>query len=104
MTEIVPTIAKTKGATQSTLRTVTRAKGTRRNPLLTVLLAVLAVLWMVPVLGLLITSFRDTTAAQTNGWWTVFTNPVARRGRVRITVRRFPDPPAGQDRASRRSS
>lgn len=75
MTEITPTIVKTEGATQSTVRSVTRTKKTRRGPLLTVLLGVLAVLWMVPVLGLLITSFRDTTAATSNGWWTVFTNP-----------------------------
>ena len=76
MTEIVPTIVKTAGATQSTVRSVTRTKGPRRNVLLTVVLGVLAVLWMVPVLGLLITSFRDTTAATSSGWWTVFTNPV----------------------------
>ncbi|MDP9028457.1 MAG: carbohydrate ABC transporter permease [Actinomycetota bacterium] len=75
MTEIVPTIVKIQGATQSTARTVTKAKGPRRGVLLTVILGILAVLWMVPVLGLLITSFRDTTAATSSGWWTVFTNP-----------------------------
>jgi alpha-glucoside transport system permease protein len=37
-------------------------------------MGVVAVLWLVPVLGLLITSFRTTTDAQTTGWWTVFTN------------------------------
>jgi len=37
---------------------------------LTVVLGIVAVLWMVPAIGLFVTSFRTTTAAQTTGWWT----------------------------------
>jgi alpha-glucoside transport system permease protein len=33
------------------------------------------VLWLVPTIGLLITSFRTADAANTSGWWTVFTHP-----------------------------
>ncbi len=32
-------------------------------------------LWLVPTIGLLITSLRDPDAANTTGWWTVFTSP-----------------------------
>jgi alpha-glucoside transport system permease protein len=31
--------------------------------------------WTIPTLGLLISSFRDQQAIATSGWWTVFTNP-----------------------------
>ena len=76
MTEIVPTIVKTKDAVYTNAETLTKsAKRPNRRVLLTVILGALAVLWMVPVVGLLITSFRDTTAATSTGWWTVFTNP-----------------------------
>jgi alpha-glucoside transport system permease protein len=34
---------------------------------------VICLLWIVPTLGLVITSFRQEDAAQTSGWWTVFT-------------------------------
>lgn len=35
----------------------------------------LAILWTVPTLGLLITSFRPKSDIDTSGWWTWFTNP-----------------------------
>lgn len=34
------------------------------------------VLWSLPVLGLVVNSFRPYTNATSEGWWTVFTNPV----------------------------
>jgi alpha-glucoside transport system permease protein len=40
-----------------------------------ILLAVICFLWIVPVVGLFITSFRSEQAANSSGWWTVFTNP-----------------------------
>jgi alpha-glucoside transport system permease protein len=33
----------------------------------------ICLLWIVPTLGLVITSFRQEDAAQNSGWWTVFT-------------------------------
>jgi len=36
---------------------------------------VLTVLWTIPTLGLLITSLRPSSAANSTGWWTAFTNP-----------------------------
>jgi alpha-glucoside transport system permease protein len=38
-------------------------------------MVVICVLWLVPTLGLLITSFRTQDAANTSGWWTVITKP-----------------------------
>jgi alpha-glucoside transport system permease protein len=40
-----------------------------------IVLAVICVLWIVPVLGLFITSFRGEQEANSTGWWTMFTNP-----------------------------
>lgn len=39
------------------------------------LLIALALFWMTPTIGLLVTSFRDTAATAESGWWTVFTEP-----------------------------
>ena len=38
-------------------------------------LAVVCFLWLVPSIGLLITSFRSPESALTTGWWTVITKP-----------------------------
>ena len=40
----------------------------------TLTLIVLAVIWLIPTIGLLITSLREKTEAQTSGWWVIFTN------------------------------
>lgn len=45
-----------------------------RTPLHTVLL-VLAIVWMLPSVGLLITSFRPPQDVAASGWWTVFAHP-----------------------------
>ncbi|MBI5161345.1 MAG: carbohydrate ABC transporter permease [Micrococcales bacterium] len=56
-------------------------RGDRAKPrvLLTVILGIFSVLWLVPALGLLVTSFRDTTAAKATGWWVALIDP-ARAG------------------------
>ncbi len=36
---------------------------------------VIAVLWTIPSVGLLVTSFRPERQAKTTGWWTFFANP-----------------------------
>jgi alpha-glucoside transport system permease protein len=38
-------------------------------------LIIICVLWIIPVIGLFITSFRGEQEANSTGWWTVFTNP-----------------------------
>lgn len=40
-----------------------------------VVLAIVAIFWMVPTLGLLLTSLRSTGDNAASGWWTVFTKP-----------------------------
>jgi alpha-glucoside transport system permease protein len=43
------------------------------------ILTVLAVLWLMPTIGLLITSVRERTEAQRTGWWDVLLNPLSQR-------------------------
>jgi alpha-glucoside transport system permease protein len=40
-----------------------------------VILIIICLLWTLPTLGLLLTSFRDEFIATKTGWWTVFKNP-----------------------------
>jgi len=36
---------------------------------------IIVVIWLIPTIGLLISSFRDPEAVKTSGWWTVLSNP-----------------------------
>ncbi|HJS26031.1 MAG TPA: carbohydrate ABC transporter permease [Actinomycetota bacterium] len=38
-------------------------------------IVVIVILWTIPTLGVLITSFRPEDAVNTTGWWTVFAHP-----------------------------
>ena len=40
-------------------------------------LVLLCVAWMIPIIGMLITSFRPLSEAESSGWWTVFTDPAS---------------------------
>ena len=40
----------------------------------TLVLSLLAFIWLIPTVGLLITSFRERTEAQRTGWWVAFTD------------------------------
>lgn len=40
------------------------------------IVVILCVLWMVPTIGLLVTSFRPADLANSSGWWTYFANPL----------------------------
>ena len=44
----------------------------RAGPLVKLILLALCVLWMVPALGLLVTSIRDQDDASSSGWWNMF--------------------------------
>jgi alpha-glucoside transport system permease protein len=65
----------------ATPRTMARGRrGGSANPgsagwLTKLVLAILCILWLLPTLGLFITSWRPLDDAQSTGWWTIFTNP-----------------------------
>ncbi|GAG95918.1 unnamed protein product, partial [marine sediment metagenome] len=42
---------------------------------LRITIIVIALVWTIPTVGLLITSFRNPDDIQTSGWWTVFQHP-----------------------------
>ncbi len=54
----------------------TKAPGTS-NWFARIVLTIVCFLWLVPSLGLFITSLRTTEAAQNSGWWTVITAPLS---------------------------
>lgn len=54
---------------------VKRTRKALSHPLASLFVVAMTVLWTVPVLGLLLTSFRPKEAAATSGWWTVFIHP-----------------------------
>ncbi|NJP68564.1 carbohydrate ABC transporter permease [Streptomyces spiramenti] len=62
-----------KGAPRSSVasRLVSLLSGTAVR----VVLVVLALLWLMPTAGLLISSFREPRDMSSSGWWTVFTDP-----------------------------
>jgi alpha-glucoside transport system permease protein len=45
------------------------------NPILHLVLIALMVVWALPAIGLLVSSFRSATAISQSGWWTAFFNP-----------------------------
>ena len=56
-------------------RRAAAAKTKLTSPAASAIAIVIAVLWTVPTLGLLITSFRPELDIRQSGWWTFFTNP-----------------------------
>jgi alpha-glucoside transport system permease protein len=46
----------------------------KRIPLHLVLIIAMAI-WLIPTIGLLVSSFRPAPAISTSGWWTAFANP-----------------------------
>ena len=85
-TQVTPTIVRTRDA--STTVATTRTSRPKPRILLTAILAVLSVLWLLPVVGLLVTSFRETADAKATGWWTVF-------GSGGLTIQNYADALSG---------
>jgi alpha-glucoside transport system permease protein len=48
----------------------------RASLVVKLVMAVLCVLWLIPTIGIIVTSFRTADAANTSGWWTVITSPL----------------------------
>jgi alpha-glucoside transport system permease protein len=68
--------ATTASDTQTTTKKTKapRDKGSA-GPLTRIVVAVLCILWLLPVFGTFITSLRSEQDANSTGWWTVITNP-----------------------------
>ncbi len=67
--------AKRRGRKQAAGTTHTEGGGGRAGWIVKTVVAVVAVLWIVPTLGILITSFRTPSEANTSGWWSILTHP-----------------------------
>jgi alpha-glucoside transport system permease protein len=70
----------TPAAATPTQRVRRKATSFDANPakagwLTKLVLAAICFLWLTPVLGTLITSFRPVSDAESSGWWTIVTNP-----------------------------
>ena len=52
-----------------------RISSATESPLIQAFLAFVALIWIVPALGLLISSLRPESANSASGWWTIFTKP-----------------------------
>jgi alpha-glucoside transport system permease protein len=57
------------------IRRAQKAHQQLSNPWASLAALVIAVLWTIPTLGLLISSFRPQADVQASGWWTWFTDP-----------------------------
>jgi alpha-glucoside transport system permease protein len=79
MTTTTPVMAPVAPTEERTLtraeRRAVNAKTKLTSPAASIIAIVLAVLWTVPTLGLLITSFRPELDIRRSGWWTAVTNP-----------------------------
>ena len=57
-----------------------KARKALSNPWASTLAVVIAILWTVPTVGLLVTSFRPELDIRQSGWWTVFGDAFAGEG------------------------
>ncbi len=53
------------------------AKTAKHNKLILVLLIFLCIVWSIPTVGMLVTSFRDKDAVSSSGWWQAYKTPSA---------------------------
>jgi alpha-glucoside transport system permease protein len=71
-TPLVVQADSTKGASEQPIKKVRRAFS---SPIASTVVVILAVLWTIPVLGLLVTSLRPKGDVASTGWWTFFAHP-----------------------------
>jgi alpha-glucoside transport system permease protein len=60
------------GVVQAKLTPAGRIVATLNRTLIHVVLALIGLIWLVPTLGLLVTSFRPRSDIQSTGWWEIF--------------------------------
>lgn len=66
-----------RGGRRGRNRTRVGGRAGRAGWLVNLVVAALCVLWLIPTIGLLVTSFRDPSAANDSGWWTALANPLS---------------------------
>ncbi|WP_226344688.1 carbohydrate ABC transporter permease [Agilicoccus flavus] len=66
-----------RGGRRGRNRTRVGGQAGRAGWLVNLVVAALCVLWLIPTIGLLVTSFRDPSAANDSGWWTALANPLS---------------------------
>jgi alpha-glucoside transport system permease protein len=67
-------VAKTKAAKRGNAPQQ-GAMRTRAGWFVKITMGILCLLWIIPTFGLFVTSFRQTEAANTTGWWTAIASP-----------------------------
>jgi alpha-glucoside transport system permease protein len=68
-----PSVVKTRPGGGDTSRA---GRTSRRSPWFPrITLVIVVILWMIPSIGLLVTSFRGQTDAVSSGWWSALVNP-----------------------------
>ena len=60
---------------RSTESRASKARKGLTSPWASIAAVVIAVLWTIPTLGLLVTSFRPERDVRNSGWWTIFSDP-----------------------------
>ncbi len=77
-----PTVDPASGSTKAVVTGRSRKDPQNRDKskphvLVTILMGVIAVAWLIPLVGLLVTSFRSRADVDATGWWTALLNPFA---------------------------
>lgn len=76
MTALATSAAAARGEIKPNKQKGVMRDGRRRSWVSIVVMVVLALLWTVPTVALLISSFRSRDAVTSSGWWTVLTDPI----------------------------
>jgi alpha-glucoside transport system permease protein len=74
-TPVMSPVPPAEGRLTRAERRAVAAKTKLSSPAASAIAIIIAVLWTVPTLGLLITSFRPELDIRRTGWWTFFTDP-----------------------------
>jgi alpha-glucoside transport system permease protein len=73
----VPGEVKSRRATARSGRAGAPGAGQgQASPIVRIVLLVICFLWLVPTIGIIVTSFRTEEAALNSGWWSVITSPL----------------------------
>ncbi|GAB4086952.1 carbohydrate ABC transporter permease [Myceligenerans cantabricum] len=75
-----PTPEPVRPASSGMSERARKARKALSNPWASTLAIVIAIIWTVPTVGLLVTSFRPELDIRTSGWWTVFGDALAGEG------------------------